>query len=179
VRRAVGAVAALLLAVVAGLVVTAPAAAAVPDPLFIQNAWTARCLDQHYAPGPTTTVYSYPCHYQDNPPGNQQWGLVRVPNSNYFRIINHRSGWCLSEPNAHFTRIYAESCQSWLPPKQLWLQEATPDEFGLLINAFTGRCMQEVYLAGKGHGDMAGMDCDVARTYIDARGQWHWQPYPW
>jgi hypothetical protein len=177
-RRLTYALAALLVTVVGGLAVATPAAA-VSDPVVIQNAKTYRCVDHHYAPGPTTTVYSWPCHYENNPPGNQQWGLVWIGNTGTFRIINHRSNWCLSEPNADFGRIYAEVCDSSLPAKQKWRQAATPAGYGTLKNEFTQRCMSETGSPTMGHGELWGADCTYVAGSINTRGQWHWQPRPW
>jgi hypothetical protein len=190
VKRCVSLLAAILVGIIltpvaasAGLVVTASSAAAVPDPVFVQNHWTGRCLDQHYAPGATTTVFSYPTCRDPNPPNNQRWGVIPVPNTPFFRIINHRSGWCLSEPNpeAHLNLIYAEVCGPYpYPNKQLWhpgpsstLNRVT------FTNTFTGRCMAEAYpQPGTNHGEVKGIDCHDATYDREARGQWSWRTVP-
>jgi hypothetical protein len=164
---------AILLASAFGLIAApSSATAAVPDPLFIQNALTKGCLDQHYAAGPTTTVYAWPeCHYQ----GNQQWGFMPVRGNPYrVRVVNHRGGWCLSQPNPGFTRVFAEMCVDPVPNKQIWTASPTPWGYNLLVNAFTGACMG-VFPGNEVFGTL----CPTDASSIDPRTEWHWQPQPW
>lgn len=120
-----------------------PRPAAVAAPLTIQNIGTADCLDQHYNASnqPTTTVYVWPnpCHFV----GNQQWTFQFVGGGNNYRVINARSGWCLSAPNGAGSRVFTEVCVSPLPNKQKWT--AVLNSFGsnLLINALSGQCLRQ------------------------------------
>lgn len=125
---------AVLVLVSSGAIVSfgSPAAAAAAAPaLFIRSELNNYCLDQHYNDQgqPTTTVFAYfgPCHYA----GNQQWEFVPMGGNSY-RVVNSRSGWCLSAPNGHSSRVFAEYCVNAF--KQIWTPVLTSFGTNQLIN---------------------------------------------
>jgi len=146
----------------------APASAAesamAAAPVTIQNIGTADCLDQHYdaSSQPTTTVYVWPdpCHFV----GNQQWTFEFVGGGNY-RVINARSGWCLSAPNGAGSRVYTEFCVSPLPSKQKWAPVLNSFGSNLLVNALSGQCLRQ-----------SGADAYVAACNENTTTQrWYWR----
>jgi ricin-type beta-trefoil lectin protein len=145
------AAAALLFSAATLLSPAAPAMAA--PPVTIQNIGTADCLDQHYdaAGQPTTTVYVWPdpCHFV----GNQQWTFDFIGGSgNSYRLINARSGWCLSAPNGAGSRVFTEFCAASVPAKQKWTPVLNSFGSNLLVNALSGQCLRQsgadAYVAG-------------------------------
>src|SRR5688572_21824757 len=98
-RRLRGFVRSLAIAVLLTAGVTAvssPARAAVPDPVFIQDLDSFRCLEQQWwINGPETSVTSKVCNASTT---TQQWGVLQV-SAGIFKVVNHASGWCLSHPN--------------------------------------------------------------------------------
>ena len=96
--------------------VTAGQRAAAAPPLIIRNSWSGNCLDHHFnaAGQPTTSVYAWPtCHGQTN----QQW-IFQPYGPNTFKVVNVRSGWCLSAPENSGSKVFAEVCVN--AAKQVW-----------------------------------------------------------
>lgn len=163
VRPIKAAVAALLVTAATLLSPAAPAMAAAP--VTIQNIGTADCLDQHYNAGnqPTTTVFVWPdpCHFV----GNQQWTFQFVGGVNDYRVINARSGWCLSAPNGAGSRVFTEFCVSPLPNKQRWTPVLNSFGSNLLVNALSGQCLRQ-----------SGADAYVAACNENTTTQrWSWR----
>lgn len=161
-----------LLGMSAGNATAAPAKAAAA-PLFITSVYYGDCLDQHYDQfgRPTTTVYAWPgpCHTY----GNQQWSFQHLGGDSY-RIVNHRSGWCLSLPNGMRTRVYAESCTPSLVNKQVWIVIPRDSGSNRLVNLGANACLFQEH---NPNDPRANPEVEVYGTTCDWRPRgdgWRW-----
>lgn len=158
---------AVLALTAAGLTtVTSPARAAVPDPVFIQTMTPPHaCLFQYYFGGPSVSLgVTYDCQ-QDR---LFQWGVHRHPGTDFYRIVNHSTGWCLSHPNpVQSSPVYAEICINDL--KQLWMLEPRPEGGAFFINGSTGFCLMP-------GAPPYGWGC--VRTSGSPTARWMWSTVP-
>ncbi|MDP9793916.1 hypothetical protein J2S43_002428 [Catenuloplanes nepalensis] len=141
-RKTVVALAAVLLGLVAAVMPAgASTATASSTAVSIRNAASEDCLRQLYGRTnqPTTTVWAVDaCTYA----GEQLWRFEFVGGDTY-RVVNNRTGWCLSAPNGPGSEVFAEYCVSPLPDKQKWTPVWTAYGDNVLISVLSGECMSQ------------------------------------
>jgi len=133
-RKVIVAGVALLAMVVAPAWFIAPTSAASAS-VTVRNSYNYYCLDQlHDTAGqPTTTVRMIAdCRGEIG----RQWTFQQSGAT--FKVVNSRSGWCLSAPENSGSKVFAEVCVPGVA-KQLWGVTLTSYGHNLLAVQTPGR----------------------------------------